>query len=135
MRKPQRHVALASVVVVTWMAGCGKERSELGLVEGLVTLDGQPLANAVVEFHPVDIERSSYDGQTDKTGRYQLYASAKRKGAEPGEYTVHITLPNRGTDSPATAQPTIPAKYHARTELKVTVKKGRNKLDFPLSSK
>ena len=92
------------------------------------------MANALVEFHPVDIERSSYEGQTDKTGRYELYASAKRKGAEPGEYTVHITLPKRGSDSPAAAQPQIPAKYHARTELKATVKKGRNTLNFPLSS-
>jgi hypothetical protein len=63
-----------------------------------------------------------------------LYASASRKGAEPGEYTVHITLPKQGSDGASSPQPKIPAKYNRQTELKATVQPGKNKLDFRLTS-
>jgi hypothetical protein len=120
--------------VVAWGSGCGAKGPELSAVEGTVTLDGQPLAHAHVEFHPVQEERTSYDGQTDRTGHYELHASAKRKGAEPGDYLVRITLPKQAAEPGVTPQLKLPVRFNTQTELKATVKAGKNKCDFPLTS-
>ncbi len=116
--------------------GCGESGPDLCSVEGTVTLDGQPLAKAIVDFQPDGGgERSSYDGQTDEAGHYLLHATASQKGAEPGNYTVHITLPKRADDDPnAKTAPKLPAKYNTQSELKATVKDGMNTFDWPLTS-
>ena len=125
-------------VVLPVVAGCGGGGEDLSSVEGTVTLDGQPLAKAIVNFEPADeaVGRSSYDGQTDESGHYVLHATASQKGAEPGDYTVHITLPKLAADDPnAKTAPKIPAKYNTQSELKATVKDGKNTFDWPLTSK
>jgi hypothetical protein len=139
MRHQQGRIALGMAIVLSGVvacgAGCGKDGPPLGAVKGLVTLDGQPLEGAVVEFRSVAAEQLSFEGQTDKAGRYQLHASASRKGAEPGDYTVHISLPRTGTDPARKPQPKLPAKYNEQTELKATVKPRSNTLDFKLESR
>ena len=117
--------------------GCGGGGPDLSSVEGTVTLDGQPLANATVNFEPVEggTARSSYDGQTDASGHYVLHATASQKGAELGDYTVHITLPKLASDDPnAKTSIKLPPKYNTQTELRATVKDGKNKFDWPLTS-
>ena len=59
------------VLELVTVAGCGGN-ADLGTVAGVVTLDGQPLANATVEFIPTDggETRSSYDGSTDAFASY-----------------------------------------------------------------
>ncbi|NLF70351.1 MAG: carboxypeptidase regulatory-like domain-containing protein [Candidatus Anammoximicrobium sp.] len=138
MTGQQRLAAALGVVVALVLSlsgGCG-ENSDLGTVAGIVTLDGQPLANATVEFVPADggEERSSYDGTTDASGRYELYFSASKKGATPGAYTVRIWPPD-SEDEPATAPvPKRPPRYSTRSELTATVEVGSNSIDFPLDS-
>jgi len=125
-------------LVLPLAAGCGGGGPDLGSVEGTVTLDGQPLANAIINFEPVEGggPRSSYDGETDESGHYVLHATASQKGAEPGDYTVHITLPELESDEPAAkTEVEIPAKYNTQSELKATVKDGKNTFDWPLTSK
>ena len=117
--------------------GCGGGGADLSSVEGTVTLDGQPLANAIVNFEPAEggAARSSYDGQTDAKGHYVLHATASQKGAELGDYTVHITLPKLAKDDPnAKTAIKVPAKYNTQTTLTATVKQGKNKFDWPLTS-
>jgi type II secretory pathway pseudopilin PulG len=92
--------------------------------------------NATVEFIPTDggEERSSYDGTTDASGRYELYFSAFQKGASPGAYTVHI-WPPKSDDEPAAPPPAkVPPQYNTRTELTAKVEVGSNSIDFPLDS-
>ena len=127
---------LIVAVLLPLAIGCGESGADLGSVEGTVTLDGQPLVKAMVDFQPMDdAERSSYDGQTDEAGHYVLHATASQKGAEPGDYTVHITLPKRADDDPnAKTAPKLPAKYNTQSELKATVKVGKNTFDWPLTS-
>jgi hypothetical protein len=127
---------LIVVVLLPLAIGCGDSGPDLGSVEGTVTLDGQPLAKAIVDFQPTEgSERSSYDGQTDESGHYVLHATASQKGAEPGDYTVHITLPKLAADDPnAKTAIKIPAKYNTRSELTATVKDGKNTFDWPLTS-
>ena len=124
-------------LLLALVSGCGDSGPSLNSVEGTVTLDGQPLAKAIVNFEPAGEagERSSYDGQTDESGHYVLHATASQKGAEPGDYTVHITLPKLASDDPnAKTAPKLPAKYNTQSELKATVKEGKNTFDWPLKS-
>jgi hypothetical protein len=115
-------------------AGCGGG-SNLGEVEGTVTLDGQPLANALVEFEPIDEgQRSAYGGMTDATGRYVLFAAGDAKGAALGEYTVHITIEGPDDEGGQTV-PRIPARYNSQSELRATVKAGTQTINWPLKSK
>ena len=124
-------------VLIPLAIGCGDSGPELGSVEGTVTLDGQPLAKAIVDFRPAEsnTEGSSYDGETDESGHYVLHATATREGAELGDYTVHITLLKLAADDPnAKTQIKIPAKYNTRSELKATIKDGKNTFDWQLTS-
>lgn len=63
-------------------------------VSGVVTLNGQPLADAHVQFVSDAPTRGSAAGTTDATGRFNIttYVNPTRiiAGAEPGEYTVVI---------------------------------------------
>lgn len=138
MAEQQRwSTALGTVVVLglALVAGCG-EKADLGTVAGVVTLDGQPLANATVEFIPADGDetRSSYDGTTDESGRYKLYFSAGKEGAALGFYTVHIWPPEPNDESPARLAGQLPPQYNARSELSATVVAGSNSIDFPLAT-
>jgi hypothetical protein len=67
-------------------------------VSGRVTLDGQPLAGAVVTFQPIRDSSSEPPtatgsaGQTDKDGRFALrLVDPDRMGALVGEHTVSIS--------------------------------------------
>ena len=124
------------VLGLVTVAGCGGN-ADLGTVAGVVTLDGQPLANATVEFIPTDDGemRSSYDGTTDASGRYELYFSAGKAGAAPGAYSVHIWPPEPNDESPPQPAPQLPPRYNARTELTATVDRGDNVVNFELASR
>jgi hypothetical protein len=112
------------------LPGCGTSGPKLGTVVGTVTLDGQPLNEASVEFQPA--EGSASYGRTDATGHYELSFGGDNKGAVPGEHTVRITLPSAGDSG--TAAPQLPTKYNTDSELTATVKEGANTLDFDLTS-
>jgi hypothetical protein len=138
MAEQQRWVTALGTVAVLWLAtlaGCGGN-ADLGIVAGVVTLDGQPLANATVEFIPTDGSetRTSYDGTTDESGRYKLYFSAGHEGAAPGAYTVHIWPPGPNDESPVRPAVQLPPQYNARSELSATVAAGKNSIDFPLAT-
>ena len=62
-------------------------------VEGGVTLDGKPLANASVQFIPQGENRGQTGfGKTDAAGKFTIGpAGGKQRGAAPGEYKVVIS--------------------------------------------
>ncbi|MDZ7620204.1 MAG: carboxypeptidase regulatory-like domain-containing protein [Patescibacteria group bacterium] len=117
--------ALAIGVLVG--AGCkSSDRPDLGRVEGVVTLDGKPLAEAFVHFDPGTVRGSS--GATNAEGKFELTYLRDVKGAAVGEHTVRITTQSE------TAPETLPARYHAQTTLKAVVKAGQNQFQFDLES-
>src|SRR5262249_24214399 len=59
-------------------------------VQGVVTLDGQPLPGATVSFVPVG-EGPTANGLTDKEGNFQLGTYSTSDGAAPGQYKVIVT--------------------------------------------
>ena len=101
----------AAVVLATLLGGCGGD-SQLGQVTGRVTVDGQPLAGAAVEFNPVGRGSSSY-AQTDQAGRYQLYQGPRTAGALPGQYRVSISK-TEPSGTPDGDRETLPAAITSR---------------------
>ena len=116
------------------LAGCGSGDG-LATVKGKVTLNGQPLEGAVVQFQPTADDGSPSAGKTDAKGRYELMHTFNTRGGMPGEHVVTIrTAAAYYEEEDTDVQPVerIPAKYNTRTELKRTVKRGRNTIDFDL---
>ena len=82
-----------------FVLGCGSGASEYNnSVEGVVTLDGQPLGNVVVNFVPnrqSEVQAPVSSARTDEQGRFKL--QCKRNGGtdEPGAvlgtHTVLVT--------------------------------------------
>ena len=146
---------LVSTLVI---AGCGPKGSGLRVeyVEGIVTLDGQPLEGASVTFIPKTeggtIEAAS--GYSNEKGVYKLSSmnGDPEKGAVAGEYIVNVSKveiddPTAGMsyeqrtmmtgNTPIVTQTQIlPAIYQDRmnSPLSATVNKGKNKIDLELKS-
>ena len=127
-------------VVLLLNVGCGGD-SNIGQVEGVVSLDGEPLKRAMVCFHPADARGSA--GFTDDEGHYELRYLRNIKGAVVGEHKVTISTKIAREDDDASSEfggkgraETMPPKYLDRnkTELSATVVSGRNTVDFDLTS-
>lgn len=115
------------------ISGCGRTTGpQLGQVEGVITIDGQPAGQAMIEFQPEQKNCSPSYGFADAAGRYKLQFTGSRKGAILGTHTVRITF----DDDPSPDQPpppiSIPAKYNKRSELKAEVSQGSNRHNFDL---
>jgi hypothetical protein len=118
------------VAVLLSAAGCGRgPRPELGLVEGKVTLDGRPLAEATVRFTPRGPGRTA-EGVTDSAGRYRLHYLRNIPGANVDRHAVWITTARED----AGRVESLPPRYHRRSQLEAVVRPGPNTIDFPLES-
>jgi hypothetical protein len=112
------------------ISGCGKGGPSLAPVHGIVKLDGQPLANADVQFQPPDGQRAS-SGRTDAEGRYQLAYKRGQAGATVGENQVRIWVSNEIVRNP----PIIAAEFDTQTKLKADVKAGiDNEFNFDVTT-
>jgi hypothetical protein len=81
------------VACVIGVSTIGCDAAGLVPVEGRVTLDGQPLANATVMLSPLRAtDPGPFAGTTDAEGRFAMRSPADdRSGAAVGEYMVFIT--------------------------------------------
>jgi hypothetical protein len=110
-----------SIVPARWLLGlplvfalgCGSHR--FVPVSGTITLDGQPLADARIVFHPLpapnstEVEPESF-GFANEKGEYFLKVSRTQKGAVVGKHRVTITcFPPGATTSDAPRPPGVPA--------------------------
>lgn len=126
---------LALGLLSTLAIGCGS--SDLGKVTGKVTLDGQPLSDAILLFSPTSGGPPS-SAKTDSDGRFQVIHTREEPGAVPGEHEVWIStaLPadtDGETPRPAIAE-RVPPSYRVPGGLKAEVKPGSNTINFELSS-
>lgn len=130
----------AMFVVALALVGC-QTKSSGTQVTGDVQFDGQPLANGLIHFEPIDGKGSSAARQV-KDGKYEFDTKSEMK---PGSYKVSIraTPPDSGLDADAAMNggpqkpfvDPIPKKYSDKTELTVEVTEaGPNKFDFDLKS-
>lgn len=72
--------------------GCGGDpkKPDTSPVSGTVTLDGKPLAGAVVAFYDVAGKSNPGTGTTDEAGKYTV-GFATNRGIIPGSYKVIIS--------------------------------------------
>ena len=87
-------------------------------VSGQVTLDGKPLAKAVVTFQPMGSGKSTETkstgsvGRTDSEGRFVLrLVSPEQNGAAVGNHIVTISMSAGGTDEAAADNALIPLTW------------------------
>jgi hypothetical protein len=126
-----------SLFGLTALVGCGGE-SNIGEVGGTVTLDGNPLPDALVTFSPKSGAGSPSAGRTDTSGNYSLSYTRDISGAELGEHIVRITTYQAGdpdAEPPTASVPEkVPLKYNHKSELTREVKPGTNDIDLELKS-
>ncbi len=155
-QKPTGTGLLAIAGILLLIAGCSDSGPALGTVTGTVTMDGKPLPNAIVSFVPEAGGRASV-GTTDDSGTYQL-GYINQLGALIGNHKISITSVVQGddmdfseirSDDPryeemlltrksdydnAVVKEPIPAAYNKKSTIVREVERGRNVIDFPLSS-
>jgi len=146
-----------------FVSGCGRSGPAVAYVQGVVLLDGKPVAEATVGFSPVDGGRPAV-GSTDDAGRFTLTSTGGGRvaaGAAVGKYVVVIskhvveTVTGPGSASPEADRPpeswpayeqsppkppkvtyVIPASYGdaAISGLTAEVVPGNNEFRFELES-
>jgi hypothetical protein len=140
-----RYVTSVLVGITFLSLGCGKNPHRLAPVSGRVTMEGKPLANALVAFlpdtKPGAMPSPTSRGETDQNGRYTLTSSEDKPGAVVGTSKVRIstmksTGGGEGEGGAILARETVPERYNARTELTFDVpEEGTDQADFALKSK
>jgi hypothetical protein len=131
-------VAASIACAIVSMAGCGAKSTS---VSGVVTMDGQPLGQALVQFFPSGPAGQTAATYTDSAGRYRAVVS-------PTPLRVVISLRRvigqEKNDSAAegpmldVTEESIPACYSdlKRTSLSIDPAPHQNTAaDFPLTSK
>jgi len=124
---------LAATLLIVIASGC---TSRYATVEGEVTYEGQPIEIGRILFEPEDSKAPKRGGRFDK-GHYVLTSP---DAPTPGNHLVRIswlkptgqTYRNEfGDVLPRTAEG-LPDKYHKDSTLTVTLKPGKNVVDFHL---
>lgn len=126
-----------ALIFVTLLSavGCGGE-FRLAPVEGVVTLDGEPLANASVYFQPKRNGESPIVGPpsigvTDSEGRFEMLTTSQSDGAVVGPHVVSISTfeermvnPQKSDRTEVVSEELVPSRYRNRSELTFTVPTG-----------
>ena len=130
-------------------SGCGGVKTdysglELQNVSGVVTLDGLPLADAVIKFEATDGTFSL--GQTDASGNYRLMLNSEKSGVMPGPKVVRVTTvggvgeetaedggAEGGAAATAGAQERVPPCYNRQSKLRANVERSAT-MNFDLKS-
>ena len=133
-----RNFVLSLSVLLLCFCGCPASSGNIGLVEGVVTLDGTPVEGAFVRFYPETGRGSS--GKTDKDGHYELRYTRSEDGAIIGNHKITISTEVEADyeqDPDEGRAESVPKKYldRKKTELTATVESGRNNINFDLTSK
>ena len=124
-------------------AGCSDEFAGRYPLSGKVTLEGQPLSNAMITFEPLDGQGTA-SGAPIENGEYKV---EKKAGLMPGKYIVRITAGDGVTpqdaDEEGAAAPggntniisrdRVPVEYNERSTQQIEVKSdGPNQFDFAI---
>ena len=125
-------VVFGLVIVTLCLSACAPQRilPELGTVTGVVTVDGEPLADAQVKFYPNN-GKTSY-GMTDQAGRYELRYDKEVHGALLGYHTIVISkmvMVHGGAP-----EEVLPDRYSGDSQIRRLVAAGPNVFNFELQT-
>lgn len=116
------------LAVITILSGCGNGY-DIGLypVTGTVTIDGNVVEGAMVDFQPTGEDRAprGANGATDSAGQYVLYF-LKSKGCPAGDFNVQFSVPQEKAE--------LGLKKLAQVEKVTVTPGGDNTFDFTLTS-
>ena len=86
-----RGLLLITACILGLASGCsrGRQYPPTHSVSGVVTVEGQPVADAIVSFLP-DNGQNPANGSTDASGRYELTSFTRGDGAMEGSFRVTI---------------------------------------------
>ncbi|RMG00676.1 MAG: carboxypeptidase regulatory-like domain-containing protein [Planctomycetota bacterium] len=111
MHRVVRFSLVLTAVGTLFLAGCGKKGPQLTPVEGVVTLDGQPLEGAMVLFEPQEGGRPA-TGLTDAQGHFTLKTLEPGDGAQVGVNAVAVTKEKENPNAPPVEEGEIvPIEY------------------------
>ena len=130
--------------------GCGAKNPGVPLapVSGIVTVNGEPLTNAVVEFNPKEpvvlrkpnstdkqkLASGGSIGVTDSKGKYTLRYSNDHQGAIVGEHRIKVSPHIFDPSDVAFLKEKGPLYQKIRrTELNFTVEPGKKSYDIELT--
>ena len=128
------------LIVLLLVGGCGKSDGRQ-LLEGTVTLDGDPLANGSITFRPLAGTAGPTAGAEIAEGHFYVKSE---KGTFSGTFRVAITATRltgkkvMGLDLVMIdeSEQFIPVRYNRQSELTAEVTEdGPNQFDFALISK
>ena len=137
--------SLVLATTTLWcFAGCGGPKYELAPVSGIVTLDGEPLVNGVVNFQP-KVQKGMPNapgsvGRTDATGRFHLITIHDEPGASPGRHKVKIysyspETPLETDEDTGPSVERVPERYNYATRLLFEVpNEGTEQANFDLTT-
>jgi len=145
-------VLVPFVCLLALLFGCGQKGPKVHFVTGIVTLDGQPVEGASVNFAPKQATDPSdikgpllAGGTTDANGKYTLSTtrgSAVGGGTTEGEY--HVTIVKKKLTNPPTAPGAmvgrpqyeygVPQVFERDSKMTAEVVKGKNTINFALKT-
>jgi hypothetical protein len=149
-------VCVFALLFVVCFSGCGDGSRRVEPVSGKVSLNGKPLADAQISFHPKNPDGFVAVGTTQSDGMFTLVTPGTTKsGAVVGEYHVAITKIVAVDDNgqPLTPETTseditkgiiipkrisvLPDKYGQpdKSPLEANVVRGKNSFQFDLDDK
>jgi hypothetical protein len=136
-----RLLIVASLGMLASLAALGtgcSQREKLNSVQGKVLYQGQPLAGALVSFHPEAFRDNPPTGFTKEDGTFTVFTGSV-EGAKAGTYTITIMcqvpvktktggLSMGGTEE---TEDRFKGAYATRddSQIKVTIKEGPNQLE------
>ena len=132
-----RRAVVSAMLCIAMLTGCSAHEAQ---VSGVVTLDGQPLNDGLVTFHPVSGGALAYS-RISSGGRFEL-RTGSQGGLSPGEYQATVaangpvpapTAKNREPIAPLIT----PLKYNQKetSGFSVSVAPGDNVVNLDLMSK
>lgn len=139
LRLNKSALGYSSYLALCCLLGCG---SEFGAtVDGVVTLDGNPISPGLITFAPEEPGIAPAVSDLDPKGRFELTTN-KKPGVKPGKYRVAIQAfrPPDVPEGQRTMKPSerlVPDKYFDinTSGLEFTVEPGNNTIPVELSSK
>jgi hypothetical protein len=134
LRKFSQTASGLLIISVACFAGCSQDANS---VAGRVTLDGNPLPDAIVQFIPQGTGGRIALGRTDENGEYRLKSSRTITDVSPGNYSVQITTSDFVESDEMDGRKSkelVPSRFNTKSELVKEIKPGANQIDFELPS-